>query len=166
MRVKIPELRLALEGGFSEHHALLLRMLLDHIDHLTAAVDRLDAQVEAEVARFSKAVELLGTIPGLGPRTAWVILAEAGPDMTRFPSPAHLASWAGLCPGTTSRPANDPPGAPARATPRCAPRWWRPPGPRPAPAAPTWARSTSASGGASAAGARPRQSSPWRTPCW
>jgi len=99
MRVKIPELRLALEGGFSEHHALLLRMLLDHIDHLTAAVDRLDAQVEAEVAPFSKAVELLSTIPGLGARTAWVILAEAGPDMTRFPTAAHLASWAGLCPG-------------------------------------------------------------------
>src|SRR3954452_7007062 len=55
MQVKIPELRLALEGGFSELHALLLRMLLDHIDHidhLTAAVDRLDAQVEAEVAPF------------------------------------------------------------------------------------------------------------------
>jgi transposase len=70
MRVKIPELRLALEGGFSEHHALLLRMLLDHIDHLTAAIDRLDAQVEVEVAPFAKAVDLLCTIPGLGPRTA------------------------------------------------------------------------------------------------
>jgi transposase len=52
MRMKIPELRLALEGGFSAHHALLLRMLLDHIDHLTAAIERLDAQVEAEVAPF------------------------------------------------------------------------------------------------------------------
>jgi transposase len=85
MRVKIPELRLALEGGFSEHHALLLRMLLDHIDHLSAAVARLDAQVEAEVAPFSKAVELLGTIPGLGPRTAWVILAEARPGHDPLP---------------------------------------------------------------------------------
>src|SRR3954468_6562783 len=47
-----------------------------------------------------------------------------------------------------NRPANDPPGAPARATPHCAPRWWRPPGPRPGPAAPTWARNTSASGAA------------------
>src|SRR3954447_20689159 len=74
-------------------------MLLDHIDHLSAAVGRLDAQVEAEVAPFTRAVELLGTIPGVGPRTAWVLLAEAGPDMTRFPSLAHLASWAGLCPG-------------------------------------------------------------------
>jgi transposase len=99
MRLKIPELRLALEGGFSEHHALLLRMLLDHIDHLTAAIDRLDAQVEVEVTPFSTSVDLLRTIPGLGPRTAWVFLAEAGADMSRFPTAAHLASWAGLCPG-------------------------------------------------------------------
>src|SRR4051794_26854060 len=99
MRLKIPELRLALEGGFSEHHALLLRMLLDHIDHLTAAIEKLDAQVEAEVAPFSTSVDLLCTIPGLGPRTAWVFLAEAGADMSRFPTAAHLASWAGLCPG-------------------------------------------------------------------
>src|SRR3954452_9186749 len=84
MRPKIPELRLALEGGFSAHHALLLRTLLDHIDHLTAAIDRLNARVEAEVAPFSTAVELLCTVPGLGPRTAWGFLAEAGADMSRF----------------------------------------------------------------------------------
>jgi transposase len=99
MRLKIPELRLALEGGFSAHHALMLRTLLDHIDHLTAAIERLDAQVETEVAPFSRAVDLLCTIPGLGPRTAWVFLAEAGADMSRFPTAAHLASWTGLCPG-------------------------------------------------------------------
>ena len=99
MRVKIPELRPALEGGCSDHHALLLRTLLDHIDHLSAAIGKLEAQAEVEVAPFSTAIDLLCTIPGLGPRTAWVILAEAGPDMTRFPSAAHLASWAGLCPG-------------------------------------------------------------------
>src|SRR3954462_9399975 len=110
MRVKIPELRRALEGGFSEHHALLLRMLLDHIDHLSAAVGRLDAQVEAEIAPFAKAVELLGTIPGLGPRTAWVILAEAGPDMTRFPTAGHLAPWGGLCPGNNGSAGKRPSG--------------------------------------------------------
>ena len=59
MRLKIPELRLALEGGFSAHHALMLRTLLDHIDHLTAAIERLEAQVEAEVAPFSRVVDLL-----------------------------------------------------------------------------------------------------------
>jgi transposase len=99
MRPKIPELRLALEGGFSEHHALLLRTLLDHIDHLSAAIARLDAQVEAEAAPFSATIDLLQTIPGIGPRTAWVIVAELGADMSRFPTAAHLASWAGLCPG-------------------------------------------------------------------
>src|SRR3954451_20127002 len=99
MRPKIPELRLALEGGFSEHHALLLRTLLDHIDHLTAAIERLDTQVETEAAPFSAAIDLLGSIPGIGRRTAWVIVAEIGTDMSRFPTAAHLASWAGLCPG-------------------------------------------------------------------
>jgi transposase len=99
MRPKIPELRLALEGGFSDHHALLLRTLLDHIDHLTAAINRLDARVEAEVAPFSAAIDLLVTIPGIAAHTARVILAEAGADMSRFPTAAHLASWAGLCPG-------------------------------------------------------------------
>lgn len=99
MRPKIPELRLALEGGFSDHHALLLRTLLDHIDHLSAAITRLDAQVEAEAAPFSAAIDLLCTIPGIGLRTAWVIVAEIGADMSRFPTAAHLASWAGLCPG-------------------------------------------------------------------
>jgi transposase len=99
MRPKIPELRLALEGGFSPHHALLLRTLLDHIDHLTAAIERLDGQVEAEAAPFSPAIDLLCTIPGIGRGTARVIVAEIGVDMTRFPSAAHLASWAGLCPG-------------------------------------------------------------------
>jgi transposase len=84
MRVKIPELRLALEGGFSAHRALL-RTLLDHIDHLSAAIGKLEAQAEAEVAPFSQAIDLLCTVPGIGPRTAWVILAEADPDMTAFP---------------------------------------------------------------------------------
>jgi transposase len=99
MRPKIPELRLALEGGFGDHHALLLRTLLDHIDHLTAAIERLDAQVEIEAAPFSAAIDLLCSIPGIGRRTAWVIVAEIGTDMDRFPTAAHLASWAGLCPG-------------------------------------------------------------------
>jgi transposase len=99
MRPKIPDLRLALEGGFSDHHALLLRTLLDHIDHLTTAIEHLDAQMEAEAAPFSTALDLLCTIPGIGRRTAWVIVAEIGVDMSHFPTAAHLASWAGLCPG-------------------------------------------------------------------
>src|SRR3954469_13888463 len=94
MRPKIPDLRLALEGGFSDHHALLLRTLLDHIDHLTTAIEHLDAQVEAEAAPLSTALDLLYTIPGIGRRTAWVIVSESGVDMSHFPTAAHLASWA------------------------------------------------------------------------
>jgi len=63
MQLKIPELRLALECGFSAHHALLVRMLLDHIDHLAAAMEGLDAQVEVEVVPFSTSVNLLCMIP-------------------------------------------------------------------------------------------------------
>jgi len=99
MRPKIPELRLALEGGFSAHHGLMLRTHLDHIDHLTEAIGRLDAQVEAEIAPFSHQLERLCTIPGIGVRTSRVIVAEIGVDMSRFPTAEHLASWAGLCPG-------------------------------------------------------------------
>jgi transposase len=99
MRPKIPDLRLALEGGFAEHHALLLRTHLSHIDHLSAAIESLDTQVEAEIAPFCRQLERLTTIPGIGPRTARVIIAEIGADMSRFPTAEHLASWAGLCPG-------------------------------------------------------------------
>ena len=99
MRPKIPELRLALEGRFGDHHALMLRMHLDHIDHLGAAISGIDQKVEAEIAPFARQVERLLTIPGIGLVVAWIIIAEIGIDMSRFPSAAHLASWVGLCPG-------------------------------------------------------------------
>ena len=99
MRPKIPELRRALAGRFGEHHALLLHVHLDHIDHLSSAVDRLDAEVEKVIAPFDEQVRRLCTIPGVGTRTAEVLIAEIGVDMSRFPTAHHLASWAGLCPG-------------------------------------------------------------------
>ncbi|MGH2689207.1 MAG: IS110 family transposase [Actinomycetota bacterium] len=99
MRPKIPELRLALEGRFGAHHALMARMHLDHIDHLSEAIDRLDEEVEREMDPFDEQAERLCTIPGIGKRTAEVIVAEIGVDMSRFPTAGHLASWAGMCPG-------------------------------------------------------------------
>lgn len=99
MRPRIPELRLALEGGFTDHHAALLRMHLDHIDQLTATIVKLDEEVVRQTAPFAEQLRRLCTIPGIGVRTAEVIIAEIGVDMTRFPTAAHLASWAGLCPG-------------------------------------------------------------------
>ena len=99
MRPKIAELRLALEGRFDAHHALMLSMHLGHIDQLTASIERLDTEVAREIDPFVEQVRRLCTITGIGLRTAEVVIAEIGIDMTRFPTANHLASWAGLCPG-------------------------------------------------------------------
>jgi transposase len=99
MRPKIGELRLALEGHFSEHHALMLSMHLEHIDQLTATIERLDREVDRELVPFTEQLRQLCTIPGVDRRTAEVVIAEMGVDASRFPSARHLASWAGLCPG-------------------------------------------------------------------
>ena len=99
LRNKIPDLVKALHGRFDEHHAVLLRMHLDHIDHLDDAINRLDERIDELIGPFVEARELLCTIPGVAERVANVIIAETGGDMTRFPTAGHLASWAGLCPG-------------------------------------------------------------------
>jgi transposase len=104
LRKKIPSLREAVPGRFSEHHAILVRELLAHIDYLTELEERLDARVDEVIAPFAKARELLVTIPGIDRINAEIVIAEIGVDMSRFPTPDHLSSWAGLCP--TSRPAN------------------------------------------------------------
>lgn len=99
MRPKIGDLREALVGRFGDHHAVLLRMHLDHVDQLTAMEDRLDAQVDVLMGPFAEPATRLLSIPGIGKRVAEVIVAEIGVDMTRFPTDKHLASWVGLCPG-------------------------------------------------------------------
>ncbi len=99
MRPKIPELRLALDGRFDDHHRLMLSMHLEHIDHLTAMITGLDAKVDELMAPFDEPATRLLSIPGVGKRTVETIVAEIGVDMSRFPTSGHLASWAGLCPG-------------------------------------------------------------------
>jgi transposase len=100
MRAKIPDLSLALEGRFGDHHALMCRLHLEHIDHLEAMIARLDEQVEAMMTPFRAERDLLTTIPGVGPLTAAAVVSEIGADMPGFfPDAARLASWAGLCPG-------------------------------------------------------------------
>jgi transposase len=99
MRPKIPELRRAMVGHFDDHHALLGRMHLDHIDQLDELIVRLDEEVDRLMAPFAEPATRLLTIPGVGKRTAEIIVAECGVDMARFPTAAHLASWVGLCPG-------------------------------------------------------------------
>jgi transposase len=99
LRQKLPALREALAGRFGAHHALLVGQVLAHIDFLDETIAVLSAQIEKTIAPFADRVALLDTIPGVDRRTAEVLLAEIGPDMSVFPSHRHLASWAGLCPG-------------------------------------------------------------------
>jgi transposase len=99
MRTKIPELTLACAGRFSDQHALMCSLHLEHIDHLADMIARLDTRIDEATLPFSPQTQLLVTIPGIGERAAQVIISEIGVDMSRFPTAAHLASWAGLCPG-------------------------------------------------------------------
>ncbi len=99
LRKKLPALRQALEGRFSSHHALLVSHLLAHIDYLDETIASLSAEIEERLRPFEHELELLCTIPGVGRITAEVMLAELGPDMSRFPSDRHAASWAAICPG-------------------------------------------------------------------
>jgi Transposase IS116/IS110/IS902 family len=81
-------------------HAIVASCILAHLDFLDAAIARLDEQAGARVADGCQpAARLLADVPGLERRSIEVIIAETGADMSRFPSPAHLASWAGMCPG-------------------------------------------------------------------
>jgi transposase len=103
LRVKMPDLVRALHGRFGEHHAMLLRLHLDHIDHLDAAIAAPDDRVGDVMDPFATPIlELLVTIPGVGRRVAEMIVAEIGTDMSVFASDAHLASWAAVCPGNNS----------------------------------------------------------------
>jgi transposase len=99
LRSKIAALTEALEGRFDDEHALVVGAILAHIDFLDEQITLLSDAIGEKIVPFEKAVELLCTIPGVQRRTAEVMIAEIGADMSVFPSAGHLASWAGLCPG-------------------------------------------------------------------
>jgi len=99
LRAKLPALREALEGRFDHLHAVWIGAILNHIDFLDEQIAGLTEAIGEQIAPFEQAVELLCTIPGVQRRTAEVIVAEIGVDMSVFPTAKHLASWAGLCPG-------------------------------------------------------------------
>jgi transposase len=100
MREKIPQLREALQGRFKlEHHGLIVAHLLAHIDTLDQAIQGLDEKIETILTPHAPIIELLLTIPGVALRSAQVLIAECGIDMSQFPTARHFASWAGICPG-------------------------------------------------------------------
>lgn len=87
-------------GMFDAQHRFRLQLMLDRIDRDNADIAAIDSQIELLMAPFGDAAERLDEVPGIGPRAAAVIIAEIGTDMSRFPTPGHLASWAKFTPGT------------------------------------------------------------------
>jgi transposase len=100
LRNKIPQLQQALEGRVTPHHRFLLRELLDHHYFVESKMRRIEQEVAERLGPFQSEVARLCTIPGVDRVTAWGLLAEIGLDMSQFPDAQHLASWAGLCPGS------------------------------------------------------------------
>lgn len=98
--IKAPRAKLveALRGRVTEHHRFLLKLHLGQVDALRAAITEVDAQLGKALGEATAMTKLLTTMPGVGELVAQVIVGEIGTDMHRFPSAAHLVSWAGLCP--------------------------------------------------------------------
>lgn len=107
LREKIDKLELALAGQFHGHQKFMVAQQLAHIDSLDEIVEELGLEIQRRMRQevqeqgrpFEEAVERLDSIPGIARRGAEIIIAEIGVDMSRFPTAAHLASWAGMCPG-------------------------------------------------------------------
>ncbi|MEV4320181.1 IS110 family transposase [Actinocrispum sp. NPDC049592] len=99
MRRKIDRLQEAFTGHFTDHHAFLLSTMLGRIDAITADIAHIDTKIEELILPFAAAVDRLDEITGVGRTAAHVAIAEIGLDMTRFPTPGHLCSWAKFAPG-------------------------------------------------------------------
>jgi transposase len=98
MRAKTSVLQEALTGHFTGHHAFMLGMMLDRVDALTVQITTLTTRIEQAIAPFAAQVAQLDEIPGIATTAAQDIIAEIGTDMSRFPTPGHLVSWAKFAP--------------------------------------------------------------------
>jgi transposase len=99
-RTKTGQLEEALRGLVTDHHATIGQMMLDNNDRISAQITALDARIQEAIGPFSPQVARLADIPGVDSVAAAELIGEIGVDMTRFPSAAHLVSWAKFCPQT------------------------------------------------------------------
>ena len=99
MRGKTDELLRACQGMLSETQKVLVKAMLAHIDDMTRRIEDMDNFLDGKLKEYDETLKKLQDIPGVGDRSAQVIISEIGIDMSRFPSAKHLASWVGLCPG-------------------------------------------------------------------
>jgi transposase len=100
LRNKIPELKLALQGRVTEHHRFLLQEMLDDLRHVESKMSKIEAEIQRRLRPFQDEIDRLCTIPGVDRVTAWGLISEIGLNMDQFPTAGHLASWAGMCPGS------------------------------------------------------------------
>jgi transposase len=122
MRSKIPDLTRALEGRFDDHHALMCRLHLTHLDQLDAMIAALDEQIEQMMQPFCAQRELIMSIPGIAVGASAAVISEIGADPAAwFPSAEHLASWVGLCPGNHESAGKRRHGAPRKGNQHLAP---------------------------------------------
>src|SRR5262249_40212519 len=99
LRAKKPELKKALDGHFNKPQRFLLGVHLEQVAHYESLIAEVSAKIEELILPFQELVDRLDEIPGINQRTAQILVAECGVDMSRFATSGHLASWAGMCPG-------------------------------------------------------------------
>ena len=108
LRAKIPELKLALEGHFSEHHRFLVEHLLGHLDELERRIEEISQRIGERLPSIldDERLRRLDAIAGVNRTTIENVVAEIGADMSQFPDEHHLSSWAGICPGNEESAGN------------------------------------------------------------
>ena len=114
MRTKLDALEVALEGRLEEHHRDMLRIALRRLQQAESDVGEVDALIDTALAAYREPMERLQQIPGVDAIIAKVVVAELGPDMSVFPTAAHAASWAGVCPGNHESAGKSRSGRPAK----------------------------------------------------